>query len=425
MSLAAAPPPDVRSWIDRYQTTRDFSTTLAAPLSPEDCALQSMPDASPVKWHLAHTSWFFETFVLRRHPDYRCFDDRFTWLFNSYYNAVGEPFPRPKRGLISRPGLQATLEYRQHVDHQMTSRLESSDLLDDEMVRILQIGLHHEQQHQELMLTDLKHLLSCNPLHPVYRPGRLPEVTDNTGSAWVDFDAGLVEIGHQGPGFHFDNERPRHQVFLESFRMSDRLVTCGEFAGFIEDGGYRRPELWLSLGWNHVTEAGWTAPLYWTREDDLWFEFTLAGRQPLHPDLPVCHVSFFEADAYARWAGARLPLESEWETAAGNTPVAGNFVDTPARSDDPLHPGGPRSVESAIGNLYGDVWEWTSSPYTPFPGYQPPDGALGEYNGKFMCNQYVLRGGSCATHSTHIRKTYRNFFPPEARWQFSGIRVCR
>ena len=378
---------------------------------------------SPIKWHLAHTTWFFETFVLADQPDCEVFDERFRVLFNSYYNTVGEQFSRPKRGLLSRPCLSDVREYRECVDKQLLGLL-MSEPADPRIVDVIEIGLQHEQQHQELMLTDIKHALSCNPLQPVYRQGPLPDRSNNRHQQWHQQDEGIHWIGHEDDGFCFDNEQPRHRVFLEAYRLSDQLVTCGQYLEFIADGGYRRPELWLSLGWDTVCQQGWQAPLYWQHRDGELFEFTLAGVRELNLMLPVCHVSYFEADAFARWSGRRLPTEAEWEVAASELPVVGNFVDTLWQAGAAIHPGCQASCVEAGSDMYGDVWQWTASPYVAYPGYAPPAGALGEYNGKFMCNQYVLRGGSCATSSTHMRTTYRNFFPPDARWQFSGIRLA-
>ncbi|MEM9352565.1 MAG: ergothioneine biosynthesis protein EgtB [Planctomycetota bacterium] len=408
---------------DRFAEVRGFSERLAAPLSAEDCGLQSMPDASPVKWHLAHTTWFFETFVLEKLPAYQEFDVSFRYLFNSYYNSVGEQFPRPKRGLMSRPSLEEVLAYRRHVDAAVAELLENGAGCDPVLADIVEIGLHHEQQHQELMLTDVKHGLSFNPLRPSYADGAFGSTTDAAPLEWLPLEEGIRWIGHDGDGFAFDNESPRHRVFCESFQIANRLVTCGEYLAFVEDGGYRRPELWLSLGWNQIGSDDWAAPLYWFEEGGRWREYTLAGAVDVDPNRPVCHVSYFEADAFARWADARLPTEAEWEAAAVETGDAGaGFVDRLVDSGYAVHPGaGGLGSQS----LLGDAWQWTSSPYAPYPGYRPASGALGEYNGKFMCNQYVLRGGSCATHSTHIRPTYRNFFPAETRWQFAGIRLCR
>ncbi len=409
---------------DRYQQVRAFSEALAAPLSAEDCVIQSMPDVSPTGWHLAHTTWFFETFVLGADPDYAVYDASFAFLFNSYYNSIGKQFPRSQRGLISRPGLEAIRSYRRHVDRALLRRLHdrAADTWDAGTETVIELGLQHEQQHQELMLTDIKHVLSCHPLRPCYRPGSFVSREDEPADpAWLDVDEGIYRIGHADPTFCFDNELPQHRVFLDSFRVCEQLVTCGDYLQFMADGGYRRPELWLSLGWQTASEQQWAAPLYWYHDDDGWHQFTLAGARPIEPELPVCHVSYFEADAYARWAGARLPTEAEWEVAARSSSLGEGFADRLLAAEAALHPGS-RSVASS---LYGDVWQWTASPYTPYPGYVAPDGALGEYNGKFMCNQYVLRGGSCATSTSHIRATYRNFFPPEARWQFTGLRLAQ
>jgi len=409
--------PDVGQLADRYRKVRRFSESLAQPLSAEDCTIQSMPDVSPTKWHLAHTTWFFETFVLADRSGYQRFDDRYAYLFNSYYNTIGKQFPRPQRGLISRPGIEEVLEYRRHVDASMLELLRSEPTDDDQLARIVEIGLQHEQQHQELVLTDIKHVLAGNPLQPVYRPGAFSHNDSTPAPQWRDFDEGVYWIGYKGDDFCFDNESPRHRVFLDAFQLSDSLVSCGDYLRFIDDGGYQRPEFWLSLGWDHVNKHGWQAPLYWQQDGDRWTQFTLSGPREIDPGSPVCHVSYFEADAFARWFGARLPTEAEWEVAASEKPREGNFVDNGWQEKRAIHPAG------TPGNILGDVWQWTASPYVAYPGYAPPDGALGEYNGKFMCNQFVLRGGSCATSSTHIRTTYRNFFPPDARWQFSGIRL--
>jgi ergothioneine biosynthesis protein EgtB len=399
-----------------YRTVREATLARAAPLSAEDCALQSMPDASPVKWHLAHTTWFFETFVLVPHvPGYRVFDPAYGYLFNSYYNAIGERHPRPERGMLSRPSLDEVLAYRRHVDEAILR-------MEDAPAALLELGLHHEQQHQELILTDLKHLLSRNPQKPVYRKQWPLTPIRARARTWIAFAGGLHEIGHESGGFAFDNEAPRHRVWLEDFELASHPVTHGDFLDFIEDGGYRRPELWLSAGWDLVQARGWQAPLYWEKRDGVWHTFTLHGDAPVDRHTPVCHVSFFEAEAFARWADARLPSEAEWEVAACGAPLEGNFVESGA-----LHPLAPRE-DAAPGipaQVFGDVWEWTRSDYAPYPKYRPAAGAVGEYNGKFMCGQYVLRGGSCATPASHIRPTYRNFFPPEARWQFSGLRLAK
>jgi ergothioneine biosynthesis protein EgtB len=386
---------------DRFRRVRLASQRIAAPLSPEDCSIQSMPDASPTRWHLAHTTWFFEAFVLANTSGYEPFSRDFQHLFNSYYNAVGEQFPRARRGLLSRPGLAEVMNYRAHVDRHMLKLLERG--VDRSTAAVIELGLNHEQQHQELMLTDIKHALACNPLDPVYQAARPPEPARHSGPReWLHYAAGIYWIGHEGAEFAYDNESPRHRQLLEPFSLASRLVTCGEYLDFIADGGYLRPQLWLSLGWQCVREQGWSGPLYWRQNDGEWTLFTLAGRLPLAREEPVCHISYFEADAFARWAGARLPTEAEWEIAA---------VD--AIDATPLE------------QMFGERWQWTASAYAAYPGYQPPAGALGEYNGKFMCNQYVLRGGSCATPPGHVRATYRNFFPPDARWQFTGIRLAR
>ncbi|MGI9427326.1 MAG: ergothioneine biosynthesis protein EgtB [Bythopirellula sp.] len=411
----------------RYNATRAFTSKLCETLSPEDCCLQSMTSASPVRWHLAHTSWFFETFLLKHDPRYEVFDEHYEVLFNSYYNAVGEQFPRDQRGLLSRPTLKETIAYREHVDLSVANFLESgSQFKDLDVDRIVELGVQHEQQHQELILTDVKHLFSLNPLLPTYRDGKPAAVSAPIAAAeWLARDEGLYEIGSAQAGFHFDNEAPRHRVFLEDHALSSRPVTSGEFLEFIADDGYARPELWLSLGWEQIQSNGWSHPLYWYERAGQWQEFTLAGLRPLDPSAPVCHVSYFEADAFARWAGARLPTEAEWEGATAGLTTVGHFADTLLADDLTLHPSATRPTSGEPGQMFGDVWEWTASPYTPYPGYQAVPGALGEYNGKFMCNQYVLRGGSVATSSDHIRPTYRNFFPPSERWQFSGFRLAK
>ncbi|GAB1579615.1 ergothioneine biosynthesis protein EgtB [Bordetella petrii] len=408
----------------RHERIRNQTLALAEPLSPEDCQIQSMPDCSPVKWHLAHTTWFFETFILARfQPERAPFNPHYRMLFNSYYNAVGERHPRPQRGLLSRPPLAEVLAYRRHVDGAMSDLLARRAGIDPEFDELVELGLNHEQQHQELILTDIKHALSLNPLKPAYAgpaPGRLPAAT---AAGWTRYGGGQVRIGHEPPGFAFDNEGPAHEVLLRPYYLADRLVTQGEYLEFMRDGGYRRPELWLSLGWDQVCAEQWQAPLYWEGAKDDWHVFTLHGMQPLDPHAPVTHISYFEADAYARWARVRLPREAEWEHAARTAPLgranlleAGHLQPRAAPQRPPA--GGPVQ-------LYGDTWEWTSSAYDAYPGFTPPAGAVGEYNGKFMCNQYVLRGGSCVTPGDHIRASYRNFFPPQARWQFSGIRLAR
>jgi ergothioneine biosynthesis protein EgtB len=405
---------------ERYDATRRLTEALAAPLSAEDQTVQSMPDVSPTKWHRAHTSWFFETFLLTPSlPGYRVFHPDFGFLFNSYYEGVGPRYPRPDRGLVSRPGIVEIADYRRHVDRAMAELVDRGR--DPTTAPLVELGIQHEQQHQELLLMDIKHVLSCNPMLPAYAP-RGPEAPGRaTPTTWTAHPGGTAVVGHVGDGFGFDNEFPRHIVHLEPFALADRTVTCGEWLEFMDDGGYRRPELWLSDGWATVTADGWDSPLYWGHHDDGWHEFTLAGDGPVDPTRPVGHVSYFEADAYARWADARLPTESEWEVAtfarvAATGPV-GNLLDTAL-----LH---PRRVTGSASPPFGDVWQWTSSAYSAYPGFAPAGGAVGEYNGKFMVNQYVLRGGSWATPQGHVRATYRNFFPPAARWPVAGLRLAR
>jgi ergothioneine biosynthesis protein EgtB len=414
--------PDKAGLAQLYQKVRAMTERLCAPLATEDYGLQSMPDASPVKWHLAHTSWFFETFVLERHlPSYRPFRPDFRYLFNSYYEAVGPRWPRPERGLLSRPAVAEVYQYRAHVDEGMADLFAGTEPGNDTVAAVAMLGIQHEQQHQELIVTDLKHAWAANPLRPVYRQARC-DLGTPPACAWIAFPECLAWIGHDGCGFAFDNETPRHRVFVHAFSLASRVVTNGEYLEFMTNGGYERPELWLSDGWTARQSAGWNAPLYWEKRDDDWAVFTLTGQRPVAPQEPVCHVSYYEADAFARWAGARLPTEAEWETAAARVPVAGHFLES-----EHFHPAArPHAADGGpVLQLHGDVWQWTASPYIGYPGYRPPPGALGEYNGKFMCNQMVLRGASCATPSTHARPTYRNFFRPDARWQFSGLRLAK
>jgi len=399
---------------DDFQAVRQRSLQLAAPLSGEDCCAQSMPDASPIKWHLAHTTWFFETFILEAREDgFTPFHPAFRVLFNSYYNGVGAKHPRAQRGLLTRPSLDEVKAYRADVDARMLGLLDAAPG-DAALAQLVTLGLQHEQQHQELMLTDVKHLLAQNPIAPQYdseawAPGTTPPPLE-----FIEFDGGLVEIGHDGRGFCFDNELPRHRSYVAPFALASRLVTNGEYALFIEAGGYRDPALWLAEGWDKVACGEFTAPLYWRRQPDGgWNEFTLHGEHPLDPARPVTHLSLYEADAYARWCGARLPLEAEWEFAARLAGIEGGG----------LHPGA--AAGDGLAQMFGACWQWTSSSYAPYPGYAPAAGAIGEYNGKFMVNQYVLRGASCATPAGHARASYRNFFPAGARWQFSGIRLAR
>lgn len=423
-SAASAPQSSAGDLLKHYHGVRSATETLCAPLSAEDCTVQSMPDASPVKWHLAHTTWFFEFFVLSPFArGYRPFREGYEYLFNSYYFSIGEQYPRRRRGVISRPGLEEVREYRRVIDERVGELLlGDQDEHAAEIARVLEVGLNHEQQHQELILTDVKHALARNPLFPAYRE-ELARKTDTQAAPlrWHRYGEGIREVGHGGAGFCYDNETPRHRVFLEPYELASRPVTNGEFLGFIDDGGYERPDLWLSDGWTVINECGWKAPIYWVKRGGEWFEFTLGGLVPLDPGGTLCHVSHYEAEAFARWAGARLPTEAEWESAAAQAPVEGNFVESGA-----LHP----APASAAGDdhpaqLFGDVWEWTGSAYLSYPGYRPLEGALGEYNGKFMANQLVLRGGSCATPRSHIRASYRNFFYPDARWQFAGVRLAR
>lgn len=405
----------------RYTDVRAFSEGLCRPLATEDYVVQSMPDVSPPKWHLAHTSWFFETFLLERFcAGYELFHPRYGYLFNSYYEGVGPRHPRSQRGLLSRPTVDEVYRYRAHVDAGMERlfRAASGEQW-PEIQPLLVLGLHHEQQHQELLLTDIKHILAGNPLHPGYQPAAPGPEGEAPPLEWVSYDGEVREIGHEGPGFAFDNEAPRHPAYVGSFRLASRAVTSGEFLEFMRARGYARPGCWLSDGWRAVQEQGWTAPLYWEQIEGEWWMMTLRGLSPVVASEPVCHVSFYEADAFARWAGARLPTEAEWEVAAREEEVRGNFADSGRFHPAVAGPPAPR-----LSQVYGDVWEWTASPYTAYPGFRPAAGAVGEYNGKFMCNQLVLRGGSCATPPGHIRSTYRNFFPPEARWQFTGLRLA-
>ncbi|HYN61812.1 MAG TPA: ergothioneine biosynthesis protein EgtB [Rubrivivax sp.] len=408
-----------------YREVRAQSERLVAPLSAEDCQLQSMPDASPSKWHLAHTTWFFETFVLERFESaFRPFDAGYRVLFNSYYQGVGPQHPRAHRGLLSRPGLDEVSAYRRQVDARMHSLLEQR-CDDGELRGMLQLGLNHEQQHQELLLTDIKHALSCNPSWPAYAAPQHDAGVPTQALRWLGVPGGLVDIGHDATldgAFHFDNEGPRHRVCLPDFELASRPVSHGDFQAFIDDDGYRRHELWLSMGWDWVRAGARRAPLYW--HADAASCFTMHGRRGIERDAPLPHLSYFEADAYARWVGARLPTEAEWEHAArhfGLHASEGHFADRGR-----LHPASAEGADDARPmQLFGDVWEWTQSSYAAYPGYRPARGAVGEYNGKFMCNQFVLRGGSCVTPAGHVRASYRNFFPPESQWQFSGLRLAR
>jgi ergothioneine biosynthesis protein EgtB len=404
----------------QYRAVRAASALLAAPLSDADATVQSMPDASPTKWHLAHTSWFFEKMVLVPHSSgYRAFDERFNFLFNSYYESVGARQPRPLRGLLSRPSLEVVLSYREHVDSAMADLLKRAPA--EAVLKIIELGCHHEQQHQELLLTDVLHLFAQNPLRPAYQDSvPLPvEFRETAKPMYKSFPGGLFDIGHDGSGFAFDSESPRHAVQLEPYRLADRLVTNREWAEFISDGGYRNPLLWLSDGWAKACEEGWTAPLYWEQRAGEFWTMTLRGAQPVDFDAPVAHVSYFEADAFATWAQRRLPTEAEWEVAAHSLPVTGNLL-----SSGRLRPKPAPAATGELRQMFGDVWEWTRSAFMPYPRFRPMEGALGEYNGKFMSGQLVLRGGSCVTPEDHVRASYRNFFAPHTRWQFSGLRLA-
>jgi ergothioneine biosynthesis protein EgtB len=412
--------------LERFETVRRETEGLTANLTAEDQSIQSMPDVSPTKWHLAHATWFFETFILTRFDaDYRVFDPAFAYLFNSYYEAAGPRHPRPQRGLLSRPTADIVAAYRDHVSLAMARLIErAAEPTWHEVAPLIELGLHHEQQHQELILMDIKHVFSVNPLLPAYQAPQLQVQTLAPSLEWLEFDGGLKEIGHYGSGFAFDNEGPRHKVWLEPFRLATRPVTCGEYLRFIEDGGYTRPEFWLSDGWATVREQGWEAPLYWARENGEWWIFTLSGRRRLNPAEPVCHVSFYEADAFAKWAEKRLPTEAEWEAAAEDLPVSGNFADRGLLHPCTDAPSETGDARPHLRQMFGDVWEWTASPYVPYPRFRPSADALGEYNGKFMCNQMVLRGGAVVSPPRHLRATYRNFFPPSARWAFAGVRLA-
>lgn len=404
----------------RYSRIREASLAICSPLEIEDYVVQSMPDASPAKWHLAHTSWFFEQFLLRPLlPGYQPFQAEFEYLFNSYYQTVGPMHLRPERGLLTRPTVKEVFAYRQHVDEHVLKLLDASSADDSQFEPLVTLGMNHEQQHQELLFTDIKHLLSKNPLLPAYtrKPQPATEVRTSEPLQFLTFAGGVREMGATGKHFCFDNETPRHRTLVEPYALGDRLVTNGEYLEFIREGGYRRAEFWLSDAWSTVNQESWARPFYWTPALDA--EFTLRGLQPLDTAAPVCHLSYYEADAFARWANARLPTEAEWELAAESLPVRGNLL-----KGDILKPL-PASDQPGLKQMFGDVWEWTASPYAAYPGYRPVKGPLGEYNGKFMCSQLVLRGGSCVTPADHVRATYRNFFYPQARWQFMGVRLAR
>ena len=412
----------------RFHEVRNFSAKLAENLAPEDCVVQSIPDVSPTKWHLAHTTWFFETFILKKWKTaYRDAVPEYAYLFNSYYNAAGTMHRRDLRGLISRPTVEETKKYRASVNADIDDLVSNADeKLFREIEPLLTLGIHHEQQHQELLITDIKHVFAQNPLYPVFRgrdaAPRRPDGAARRPYQFVEFDETTIEIGHDGNGFCYYNELPRHRALVLPFALANRLVTNAEYLEFMRDKGYSRSEFWLSLGWMTVNEQSWRAPFYWIERDGEWWNFTLSGLHKVDPNEPITHLSYFEADAFANWAGARLPTEFEWECAAAKIDIDGNFVESERFHPAPLNES-PR--DGQLAQMWGDVWEWTRSSYSPYPGYRAEPGALGEYNGKFMCNQYVLRGGSCATSRTHIRKSYRNFFQPEKRWQFMGVRLAR
>ena len=408
--------------LNDYRRVRQQSEAICQPLETEDYCIQTMDDVSPPKWHLAHITWFFETFLVKPfHPDYRPFHPRYDYLFNSYYQTHGTPYSRPHRGLLSRPTVADIYRYRSYVDNAFEQTLEhlGTEHWDTFSSRVI-LGLHHEQQHQELLLTDIKHILAFNPLRPAYRDAPARPERRAAPLTWIEHPGGMAEIGAAvgGDKFAFDSETPRHRTYIQPHRLASRLVTNGEYHAFMADNGYKRPELWLAEGWAKLQETGWQAPGYWENLDGQWQQMTLAGMQPVDDQAPVVHVSYFEADAYARWAGKRLPSEAEWEVHAARMPVQGNFVDS--EQLNPL----PTAADTGLQQLYGDVWEWTASSYGSYPGFKTLEGTLGEYNGKFMCSQMVLRGGSCVTPADHIRPTYRNFFYPKDRWQFSGLRLA-
>ncbi len=405
--------------IERYRTLRARSETLCAPLEVEDYCIQAMENVSPPKWHLAHVTWFFEMFILVPYAkDYRMLREEYAHLFNSYYETAGTFFPRPQRGMLSRPTVQEVYDYRHHVDGALLDLL--SDVPEQHAAEIrqrLQLGLEHEIQHQELLLMDTRYNFSINPLHPVYHRIELPPAAPVAKMGWQEFSAGITEIGHSGGAFAYDNERPRHKTYVQDFRLATRLVSNAEYLAFIEDGGYARVDLWLSDAWRTLQEQHWQAPLYWFKQDRDWMHFDLTGAHALRMDEPVSHLSYYETDAYARWAGKRLPTEAQWEYAASTQSIAGNFLDSGLYVPQPAE-------KTGLTQMFGDLWEWTQSAYLPYPGFKPLPGTLGEYNGKFMCDQMVLRGGCCVTAQDHMRASYRNFFRAADRWMFSGLRLA-
>jgi ergothioneine biosynthesis protein EgtB len=416
--------PDRKNLIEGYRQVRAFSRKLCEPLATEDFVVQSMPDVSPTRWHLAHMTWFFETFVLRDAvPGYKEHNPHYSFLFNSYYNTVGSPFPRALRGLLTRPTVEEVFDYRSNVDRHLLELLERGQPEQlGKILPVVQLGLHHEQQHQELILTDIKHVFAMNPLRPVYREQEEIMPAGSASLEWIPFKGGIHSIGSGDGGFIFDNEAPRHEVCLNDFVLASRPVSNADYLAFMEDGGYERHAFWLADGWATVQQESWKAPLYWEKRGGDWWTMTLSGMRKVALHDPVCHVSYYEADAFASWAGARLPTEAEWEVASQSVPVEGSFVESGR-----LHPAAAKPEEEKKGllQMFGTVWEWTRSPYAPYPGYRASSGALGEYNGKFMCSQQVLRGGSVATSGSHVRHTYRNFFYPYQRWQFMGVRLAK
>lgn len=406
------------SMAERLFETRRLSLELANPLSDEDQVVQAMDDASPTKWHLAHTTWFFEAFLLRDQDFYTPYDDAFAYCFNSYYEAEGDRHPRPFRGLLTRPSAGEVRNYRAHVDAALERLLAKGDA-SERILQIVELGINHEQQHQELMLTDILSLFANQPLRPAYSKAAIAQTVRPVKPGWIEFAGGIAEVGHDGGGFCYDNEGPRHDALVNPFRLADRCVTKGEWQDFILDGGYERADLWLADGWTTIQREGWRAPHYWEERDGAWMQMTLGGIRPIDPAAPVAHVSYYEADAFARWAGKRLPSEFEWEHASTGIDEEGQTLGSGALRPSPVGKG-----NGALQQMFGDVWEWTQSHYSPYPGYRPPPGAVGEYNGKFMCGQFVLKGGSCVTPDGHIRRTYRNFFYPHHRWQFMGLRLA-
>lgn len=408
--------------IDTFNRVRAFTEEITEPLEIEDYVVQVTENASPAKWHLAHTTWFFETFLLEKElKDYDPIHPQYSYLFNSYYLQTGVPHCRARRGNISRPTVKQVFEYRESINEHVAGLIKNAT---DEQYKkwapIIEIGIHHEQQHQELLMTDLKYMFAQNPLNITYKEADRPKVKSVPELSWSSFGEGVYEVGHKGDDFGYDNEFPRHKTYIHDFELTNRLVTNAEFIAFIESGAYGEPKWWLDEGFSIVRDEGWNAPLYWEKRDGEWWQFTLSGMEKIDPNEPVTHVSYFEADAYARWRGYRLPTEFEWEVAAESMEVTGNFADAAN-----LHPVALQNARSGLQQMFGDLWQWTQSSYAPYPGYKPLPGALGEYNGKFMCNQYVLRGGSCATSKSHFRKTYRNFFHANERWQFTGIRLAK